>query len=93
MRQVVSYIRVSTAQQGASGLGVGAQRDAIARFCEAEGLTIVSEFVEIATGKGCNALDRRPQLRAALAAARKVKGPVSWPSSIASRAMWRSFLA
>jgi DNA invertase Pin-like site-specific DNA recombinase len=76
MRQVTSYIRVSTAQQGKSGLGVEAQREAIARFAAAEGMVIVSEHVEVETGKGCNALDRRPQLRAALAAARKVKGPV-----------------
>ena len=76
MRKVTSYIRVSTNGQGKSGLGIEAQREAIARFAAAEGMTIVAEFVEVETGKGCNALDRRPQLRAALAAARKVKGPV-----------------
>jgi DNA invertase Pin-like site-specific DNA recombinase len=36
VRQVVSYIRVSTGQQGKSGLGIEAQRAAIARFAEAE---------------------------------------------------------
>jgi DNA invertase Pin-like site-specific DNA recombinase len=76
MRQVVSYIRVSTGQQGKSGLGIEAQRDAVARFCAAEGLAIASEYVEVETGKGADALDRRPQLAAALAAARKAKGPV-----------------
>ena len=42
---------------------------AIARFAEAEGITILSEFTEIETGKGADALERRPQLAAALAAA------------------------
>jgi hypothetical protein len=45
----------------------------IARFAEAEGLTIAAEFVEAESGKGTDALDRRPQLAAALAAARTIK--------------------
>ena len=76
MRQIISYIRVSTAAQGKSGLGIEAQREAIARFADAEGLSCLTEFVEVETGKGADALDRRPQLAAALAAARKAKAPV-----------------
>jgi DNA invertase Pin-like site-specific DNA recombinase len=76
MRQVVTYIRVSTAQQGRSGLGIEAQRAALARFAEAEGCEILGEFVEVETGKGADALDRRPQLAAALALARKAKAAV-----------------
>ncbi len=76
MRQVVSYLRVSTDKQGKSGLGIEAQREAIARFVVAEGMEVVGEYVEIETGKGCDALDRRPQLAAALAAARKAKSAV-----------------
>ena len=76
MRQVVSYIRVSTGKQGASGLGIEAQREAIARFVEAEGMALAGEYVEVETGKGSDALDRRPQLAGALAAARKAKAPV-----------------
>lgn len=76
MRQVVTYIRVSTAQQGRSGLGIEAQRAALARFVEAEGCEALAEFVEIETGKGADALDRRPQLAAALAMARKAKAAV-----------------
>ena len=72
----VSYVRVSTAEQGRSGLGIDAQREAIARFAEAEGLVPVAEFVEVETGKGSDALDRRPQLVAALAAARKAKASI-----------------
>src|SRR5579864_9201930 len=76
MRQVVSYIRVSTGKQGKSGLGIEAQREAIARFAAAEGREVVAEFVEIETGKGADALDRRPKLAEALAKARKAKAPV-----------------
>jgi DNA invertase Pin-like site-specific DNA recombinase len=70
---IVSYIRVSTARQGKSGLGLEAQRSALARFAEAEGLALATEFVEVESGKGSDALDRRPQLAAALAEARKRK--------------------
>jgi DNA invertase Pin-like site-specific DNA recombinase len=76
MRQVVTYIRVSTAQQGKSGLGIEAQRAALARFVEAEGCEVLAEFVEVETGKGADAIERRPQLAAALATARKGKGAV-----------------
>jgi DNA invertase Pin-like site-specific DNA recombinase len=73
MKRTVSYLRVSTQRQRRSGLGIEAQRAAIARFAEAEGLEIIAEFVEAETGKGADALDRRPQLAAALAAARSAK--------------------
>ena len=62
MKPLVSYIRVSTSQQGRSGLGIEAQREALERFADAEGFEIVAEFVEVETGKGSDALDRRPQL-------------------------------
>ena len=50
--QFVAYIRVSTSKQGRSGLGIEAQRSAIARFADQEGATIVAEHVEVETGKG-----------------------------------------
>lgn len=68
---MIAYIRVSTSKQGRSGLGIDAQRDALRRFAEAEGLEIAAEFIEVETGKGSDALDRRPQLARALAEARK----------------------
>lgn len=71
-----AYHRVSTAQQGKSGLGLEAQREAVRRFAEAEGLRIVGEFTEVETGKGADALDRRPQLAAALAAAKLAGGAI-----------------
>lgn len=76
MRQAIAYIRVSTARQGRSGLGLNAQRDAIARFAQAEGFELIAEHVEVETGKGSDALDRRPQLKAALEEACKAKAPV-----------------
>src|SRR3954466_6016472 len=75
-KQAIAYIRVSTQKQGRSGLGIEAQRGSIARFAEAEGYTIVDQIVEVETGKGADALDRRPHLAAALAAARRARCPV-----------------
>jgi len=74
--QAVGYYRVSTTQQGSRGLGIEAQKEAIKRFCEAEAIQVVAEFTEVETGKGADALDRRPQLKAALAAAKRAKCPV-----------------
>jgi DNA invertase Pin-like site-specific DNA recombinase len=75
-KALVGYIRVSTATQGRSGLGIEAQREAVARFAQAEGIDVVAEYVEVETGKGSDALDRRPKLREALAHARKAKAAV-----------------
>jgi DNA invertase Pin-like site-specific DNA recombinase len=72
-RSLITYIRVSTSQQGRSGLGIEAQRLSLQHFAQAEGFTVAREFVEAETGKGSDALDRRPQLKAALAAARKLR--------------------
>jgi DNA invertase Pin-like site-specific DNA recombinase len=76
MQQIVTYLRVSTDKQGKSGLGLEAQREAVARFAAGEGCEVVAEYLEIETGKGSDALDRRPQLAAALAHARKAKAAV-----------------
>src|SRR5438128_979269 len=76
MTQAIAYYRVSTARQGRSGLGIEAQRAAVLRFAEAEGINLVGERTEVETGKGADALERRPELAAALAEARKSKCPV-----------------
>src|ERR1700704_2269235 len=73
MEQAIAYLRVSTQRQGRSGLGIEAQRATIQQFAGAESLTIAAEFVEFESGKGADALDRRPQLAAALAAAKASK--------------------
>jgi DNA invertase Pin-like site-specific DNA recombinase len=55
------------------GLGLEAQREALERFAQANGLQIIAEFTEIETGKGADALELRPQLASALNMARKRK--------------------
>jgi DNA invertase Pin-like site-specific DNA recombinase len=77
MKPIVAYFRVSTNQQGRSGFGIEAQREALSRFAQSEGFDLVAEFVEVETGKGSDALDRRPQLAAALARARALRCPVA----------------
>jgi len=69
----VAYYRVSTQQQGRSGLGLEAQRAAVARYLNGGRWTLLDEFTEVETGKGANALDKRPRLRAALALCKKRK--------------------
>ena len=75
-RESLTVADVPGVRQGKSGLGLAAQREAIARFVEAEGLTVLAEHVEVETGKGSDALDRRPVLREALAQARKAKASI-----------------
>ena len=70
-KDLVAYYRVSTERQGRSGLGLEAQRAAVASFAQANGYTIVGEFSEAETGKGADALERRPELKVALFSARK----------------------
>jgi len=76
MQPVVAYYRVSTERQGRSGLGLDAQRERCAQFAAQNGMEMIEVFTEVETGKGTDALDRRPQLAAALAAARRHRGQV-----------------
>lgn len=71
--KAVAYLRVSTDRQGRSGLGLEAQREAVARYAAEAHLELVGEYVEVETGKGSNALARRPQLLAALTEAKRRK--------------------
>jgi DNA invertase Pin-like site-specific DNA recombinase len=65
----VGYFRVSTDKQGKSGLGLEAQREAVLAYLDGGRWTLVSEFVEVESGKR----NDRPQLAAALAACKKHK--------------------
>lgn len=58
----VTYYRVSTKQQGSSGLGMDAQCEAVAKFLKQHGGRELATFREIESGKR----DSRPQLTAAL---------------------------
>lgn len=60
--KIVTYLRVSTARQGSSGLGLEAQRAAIEAYATGRSASIVKEFVEVESGKN----NERPELAAAL---------------------------
>ena len=61
--QFVAYYRVSTARQGKSGLGLDAQKKAVADFLNGGSWQLMAEFIEVESGKA----DDRPQLEQALA--------------------------
>lgn len=63
----VTYLRVSTDRQGRSGLGLEAQRTAVASYIAGKG-EIAAEFVEIESGKK----NDRPQLSHALAETKRI---------------------
>jgi DNA invertase Pin-like site-specific DNA recombinase len=65
----VAYYRVSTAQQGKSGLGLEAQKAAVESFLNGGNWQLLGEFTEVESGKRKN----RPQLEAALLLCRKQK--------------------
>jgi len=69
---VVAYYRVSSAKQGASGLGLDAQREAVARYLNGGRRQIIAEFTEIESGRRSD----RPELDRALAAARIHRVPL-----------------
>ena len=71
MCRVVTYFRVSTEAQGRSGLGLEAQREAVARLVQSRGWQAVAEFTEVESGKR----NDRPELSKALHRA-KVTGSV-----------------
>lgn len=65
-QRYVAYYRVSTTRQGESGLGIAAQRKAVADYASD---TVIAEFIEVESGGKF----KRPQLDAALAYARQHK--------------------
>jgi DNA invertase Pin-like site-specific DNA recombinase len=67
MKSLVCYLRVSTKKQGLSGLGLDAQRAAVAAFAERTNTGVLKEFVEVESGKRSN----RPELAAAIAFAKR----------------------
>lgn len=69
MSKLIAYYRVSTKQQGASGLGLDAQRAAVDAYAKAAGATIEANYTEVESGKRAD----RPKLAAAIAHARRGK--------------------
>ena len=60
--RIIGYERVSTARQGASGLGIEAQRQAIDGFVAQRGATLIARFTEVESGRNPD----RPELGKAL---------------------------
>lgn len=69
--KAVIYTRVSTKEQGTSGLGLESQLNLVTEFCHAENIEVITHYSEVETGKGADALDKRPQLAKALQHAKK----------------------
>ena len=70
-KTAIGYTRVSTAEQGKSHLGLEVQSQHIRDYCVREGLELLLIYEEIESGKGHDALERRPILREAMQEARK----------------------
>ena len=66
VQRFIAYERVSTARQGASGLGLEAQRNAIDRFAASRSAEVLARFTEVESGKNPN----RPELTKAIQLAR-----------------------
>ena len=76
MKDAIGYLRVSTQEQGRSGLGLAAQRFDIERFGSREGFGLKSWYQDVQTGAGKDALFLRPGLAAALKEARAAHCPL-----------------
>ena len=63
----ITYLRVSTKDQGKSGLGLAAQQAAIDQFLSGRDATVLGSYVEVESGKN----DNRPELRKAVAHCRR----------------------
>lgn len=70
--KIVSYLRVSSRRQGASGLGIEAQRASVETFMRADRYELVSEYVEVESARR-DSLRKRPALRQALAHCKREK--------------------
>jgi DNA invertase Pin-like site-specific DNA recombinase len=68
----VAYYRVSTDRQGASGLGLQAQRDAIHHYLNGGRWSVIGEFTEIESGTR-KRLSKRPMLESAVKLCKREK--------------------
>ena len=73
MAEIIAYYRVSTKQQGASGLGLEGQKAAVEAYALQTGSKVKAAYTEVESGK----LADRPQLAKALANAKRGKVKLS----------------
>lgn len=71
--KVIAYYRVSTQEQGKSGLGLDAQRYAVETFCQTNYFEIVETFSEVGSG---SSLVGRPTMQIAIKLSKKTKTPI-----------------
>jgi DNA invertase Pin-like site-specific DNA recombinase len=76
MQAAIGYLRVSTREQGRSGLGLAAQRSEIEAFGAQQRLSIKSWYQDVQTGAGADALQLRPGLATALKEAKSARCPL-----------------
>jgi DNA invertase Pin-like site-specific DNA recombinase len=76
MKDAIGYLRVSTREQGRSGLGLAAQRRDIEAFAEREGFVVNVWHQDVQTGAGADALLLRPGLATALEQAKSARCPL-----------------
>ncbi len=79
-KRFVVYYRVSTKQQGESGLGLEAQRAVAEAYVRQHGGEIIGEYQEVETGKNC----RRPEIMKAILPAVQLVGSTSVLNSLMS---------
>jgi DNA invertase Pin-like site-specific DNA recombinase len=76
MQTAIGYLRVSTREQGRSGLGLAAQRREIEAFGVREGFSVKSWHQDVQTGAGADAILLRPGLAAGLREAKAARCPL-----------------
>jgi DNA invertase Pin-like site-specific DNA recombinase len=76
MQAAIGYLRVSTREQGRSGLGLAAQRHEIEAFGAREGFSVKAWYQDVQTGTGADALPLRPGLAIALKEAKAARCPL-----------------
>src|ERR1017187_9815276 len=76
MQAAIGYLRVSTREQGRSGLGLAAQRHEVEAFALREGFVVRSWHQDVQTGAGADALLLRPGLATALREAKSARCPL-----------------
>jgi DNA invertase Pin-like site-specific DNA recombinase len=72
----IPYYRVATQKQGAEGLGIGGQHEAVKRYAKATGGKILRAYTEVESGRR----NDRPELAKALADCRRSKATLVGPN-------------